>query len=74
MARKPYLFSADLTARAAVLAKPHYCDNYHQHEPHIIVLRMAAWVGGGSETVRCPGHATDDTAANFQTCVDVHKS
>jgi hypothetical protein len=60
---------ADLAKRAAVLAGPHYCDNYHQHSTHPMTMRMSAWVGGGDEQVTCPGHATDDTTANFRTCV-----
>lgn len=64
----------DLAARAKVLAKTHYCDNYRQHEAHPVTLHMSAWLGGGIEQVTCPGHATGDTKANFETCVKVHQS
>jgi hypothetical protein len=64
----------DLAARAKALAKTHYCDNYRQHEAHPGTLHMSAWLGGGIEQVTCPGHATGDTKANFETCVKVHQS
>jgi hypothetical protein len=59
----------DLVARAKALAKTYYCDNYHQHEPHPTTHYMSSWLGGGIETMICPGHPTDDTKANFDTCV-----
>jgi len=63
----------DLAARAKALAKVPYCDNYHQHEAHQVTHYMSAWLGGGIEVRTCPGHATDDTTANFQTCVEANK-
>jgi hypothetical protein len=73
--RKPTrsAINPDLAKRAEVLAGPHYCTNYRQHGPHQLTMHMSAWVGGGIEQVTCPGHATDDTQANFEACVAVHK-
>lgn len=44
-------------------AKPHPCydGQWTVHEPHPITLRVQAWLGGGEETVQCPGVKTGET-------------
>lgn len=53
---KPTPTKADLERRAEIISKPHYCDNWNQHPQHTMEMRMANWLGGGTEIVTCPGN------------------
>lgn len=48
--------------RAEKMAAPHPCYNgqWTVHESHTYTLYVQAWLGGGTETVTCPGK-TEDT-------------
>lgn len=67
------MFTVDLVRRAEILAKTHYCTNLRQHESHIMVLKLAKWLGGGAASVRCPGHETDDREANLKTHIEANR-
>lgn len=41
--------------RAEIVAQDHYCENFNEHPEHSYELRMQTWLGGGTETVTCPG-------------------
>jgi hypothetical protein len=49
--------------RAEKLAGPHPCYNgqWTVHPSHTYTLRVQNWLGGGEETVTCPGVTAETT-------------